>query len=137
MFNDYINEKKKEKLDYDLTLLKEYLIIYFNLLLKFPNEYEIRSKLTKFLKDYYSYSKTEYQLLNKIKKITNLTLEEECIIILEELENLFERQFNYNESILDGYEEAIFYDDINRAIVMKNNSNNLEIINNYIKKLNN
>ena len=137
MFNDYINEKKKEKLDYDLTLLKEYLIIYFNLLLKFPNEYEIRSKLTKFLKDYYSYSKTEYQLLNKIKKITNLTLEEECIIILEELENLFERQFNYNESILDGYEEAIFYDDINRAIVMKNKANNLEIINNYIKKLNN
>ena len=137
MFNDYINEKKKEKLDYDLTLLKEYLIIYFNLLLKFPNEYEIRSKLTKFLKDYYSYSKTEYQLLNKIKKITNLTLEEECIIILEELENLFERQFNYNESILDGYEEAIFYDDINRAILMKNKEKNLEIINNYIKKLNN
>lgn len=137
MFNDYIDEKKKEKIEYDLNLIKEYLVIYINLVLKFPDKYNVRNNLTEFIKEYYSYSKYEYQLLNRIKKINNIKLEEECALILEELERLFEKQFNYNEDVLNGYEEAIFYYDINRAVVMKKKFNNLEIINNYIKKLNN
>lgn len=137
MFNHYINEKITEKLEYDLNLFKEYLIIYINLLVKFPNEFKVRNKLTTFIKNYYSYAKCEYQLLTRIKKINNKSLEEECITILEEIENIFKRQFYYNEDLLNGYEESIFYDDITRAIVMDKKFDNLEIINNYIKKLNN
>jgi len=137
MFNNYIDLKKKEKIEYDINFFREYLIIYINLLIKFPNEYDVRNKLTDFIKDYYSYSKYEYQLLNRIKKIYNPDLEEELTLILEELEYLFEKQFNYNEDVFSGYEEAIFYDDINRAIVMKKRFDNLEIINQYMKKINN
>ena len=103
----------------------------------FPNELELRTKLTEFIKDYYSYSKSEYQLLNRIKKLNDNNLEEECCLILEKLENIFLVQFNYNEDVLNGYEEAIFYKDIDRAVVMKRKFDNTEIINDYTKKINN
>jgi len=136
MYNEYINEKKIEKLEYDINLFKEYLIIYTNLLIKFPKEFELRSNLTNFIKDYYKYSMQEYKLLNIIKKINIENLESECCLILEELERMFEKQFNYNEDILNGYEEAIFYEDKNRAIITKKKFNNIIEEKEMLKRLN-
>ena len=138
MYNDYINEKIDEKRDYDISLFKEYLIIYINLIFKFYTHDDIRKELTKFLINYFKYSKLEYELLFYIKKLkSDSKIEDECIEILDELENIFEKEFQYNELVLDGYQEAIFYDDITRAIVMKKRFETLNIDkkNEYIKRL--
>ena len=55
MFNKEIQEKVSEKIEYDLYLLREYLIIYLNLFLFFPNSLEARVSFTQFLKNYYQY----------------------------------------------------------------------------------
>ena len=138
MYNNYINEKLNQKIEYDTFLLKEYLIIYINFLIKYPKEEGIRHELTKFLKDYYVSSLIEYQLLNKIKHLkANEKLEDECINILEELENIFERQFQYNEDILNGYEDALFFGEPLRAVVWKKDFVSIDKIkmDEYIKRL--
>ena len=120
MFNKEIQEKVSEKIEYDLYLLREYLIIYLNLFLFFPNSLEARVSFTQFLKNYYQYSYLEYQILRKIKKTKdNLELSDLCLDMLEDLEKVFYKQFNYNEYILKTYEDAILMNDLNRARVLK------------------
>jgi len=120
MFNKEIQEKVSEKIEYDLYLLREYLIIYLNLFLFFPNSLEARVSFTQFLKNYYQYSYLEYQILRKIKKTKdNLEVSDLCLDMIEDLEKVFYKQFNYNEYILKTYEDAILMNDLNRARVLK------------------
>ena len=116
MYNDYIKEKVSEKIEYDLNLARDYFIIYLNLLIKFSSDLEIRSKLKEFIKSYYKFSINEYKLLRYIKCLEDdETIEEVVCDTLEELENIYNRHHEYLEMVLNGYEEAIFYNDITRA----------------------
>ena len=113
MYNDYIKEKISEKLDYDIHFLKEYLIIYFHFLIFFFSKTECRKKLTTFIKQYFQYTKEEYKLLSIIKKLEeDDELEEICIPILEQLEEVFLKHHELIDLVMNGYEEAIFYKDI-------------------------
>ena len=129
MYNDYINEKTLEKIDYDISLLKDYVEMYTYLLIKYPNESDLRKKLTKFIKEYFNYSFKEYKILYKIKKINDINREEEIIEVLEQLENLFKINYNIVESVFLDYEN-ISYDDIKTNILgnRKIDINNIESI---------
>ena len=71
-----------------------------------------------FITNYYSYSWLEYQILIEIKKVKHDDkIEEICLNMLEELEKIFFKQFNYNEYILSSYEDAISMNDINREVI--------------------
>ena len=102
-------------------------------LIKFFYRQDIREKLTKFIKNYYTYSWNEYKLLYKIKRSNDVN-EDEIVDILEELENIFNRNFETIESVLIGYTDAVFYhDDIYTSFCNKEfNINYLEC---KIKKL--
>ena len=118
MFEADVKDKIKEKIEYDLSLFKEYLLIYIKLYWLFPDNLELRDKFTSFMKQYYSYSWLEYQLLMKIRNTKyNEKLEELCFNIFEDLDNIFFKQFHYNEYILGGYLEAISLKDVYKASV--------------------
>ena len=118
MFEADVKDKIKEKIQYDISLLKEYLLIYLQLYWLFPDNLELRDKFTSFLKGYYVYSWLEYKLLIKIKNTKyNPDLEELCLNIFADLDNIFFKQFYYNEYVLNGYEEAISLKDVYKASV--------------------
>ena len=57
--------------------------------------------------------------------------------MLEELESIFLKQFNYNEYVLSSYEDAISMNDINRAVIKEREFLPLtkEVKEEFIKKL--
>ena len=69
-----------------------------------------------FVKNYLKYSKKEYELLLLIKKLKNEDLEDKCIEILEELEVIFIKYHESIDMIIGGYEEAIFYKNIQSCL---------------------
>ena len=115
MFNDYIKEKVSEKIDFDFHLFIEYINIYFNFMIKFYKNKENINQLSNFIKEYFKYSLIEYKIFQCIKKTNNINLEDDYSQILEELEERFINNFNNIETVLNGYEEAIFYNDITRC----------------------
>ena len=138
MYNQYINGKINEKIDYDIHLFEEYIIIYLNLIIKFFNKKEARLNLKEFIKDYFEYSINEYKLLKSIKKLEEKKeYEEICITILETLEYIYSSQYQYIENVLDGYQESIFLDDISYSSFRKKKFNNDYLLkeNIRIKKL--
>ena len=139
MFETEVREKIEEKIEYDIYLLKEYISIYLKLFSSFPGNKEFRNKFTNFIKEYYLYSWLEYQILVRIKN-TNYheNLEQVCVNMLEELDSIFLKQFNYNEYILSSYEDAISMKEINRAVIPKKEFETItkENNDNFIKKLN-
>lgn len=138
MFGSEIKEKIFQKLEYDTYMLKEYLLIYLKLFFNFQDNLEIREKLNEFIKNYYSYSWLEYQILFRIGNIDyNEQLEEICLDMLEELESIFLKQFNYNEYVLSSYEDAISMNDMNRAVIKEREFLHLtkEVKEEFIKKL--
>lgn len=119
-------------------MLKEYLLIYFKLFFSFHDDLKIIKEFNEFIKKYYSYSLLEYQILFRIGNIDyNEKLEEICLDMLEELESIFLKQFNYNEYVLSSYEDAISMNYINRSIIKKREFASLtkELKEEFIKKL--
>ena len=115
MYNFKIKELISQKIEYDIYILKECLELYLKLYIIFPDNLEIRKKFISFIKDYYSYSFLEYEILVKIKKIEeNEKIKELCIDMLEELEKIFFKVYNYNEYVLGIHEDALLNKDINR-----------------------
>ena len=138
MFESEIKEKIFQKLEYDTYMLKEYLLIYFKLFFSFHDDLKIIKEFNEFIKKYYSYSLLEYQILFRIGNIDyNEKLEEICLDMLEELESIFLKQFNYNEYVLSSYEDAISMNYINRSIIKKREFASLtkELKEEFIKKL--
>ncbi|MBQ8472515.1 MAG: hypothetical protein IJ501_03325 [Bacilli bacterium] len=138
MFESEIKEKIFQKLEYDTYMLKEYLLIYFKLFFNFSDDLEIRKKFNEFIKNYYLYSLLEYQILFRIGNVDyNEKLEEICLDMLEELEKIYFKQFNYNEYVLSSYEDAISMNDINRAVIREREVDCLtkEVKEEFIKKL--
>lgn len=138
MFESEIKEKIFQKLEYDTYMLKEYLLIYLKLFFNFQDNLGIREKLNEFIKNYYSYSWLEYQILFRIGNVDyNEKLEEICLDMLEELESIFLKQFNYNEYVLSSYEDAILMNDMNRAVIKEREFLPLtkEVKEEFIKKL--
>ncbi|MBR3660364.1 MAG: hypothetical protein IKN63_00475 [Bacilli bacterium] len=116
MYNDYIKEKVSEKIDYDFNLIRDYIIIYLNMLIKFYSKEDIRIKLNEFIKNYYKFSLNEYKLLRYIKNIPdNYDMEDMICDVFEELEIIYNKHHEYIEMVLNGYEECIFYNDITRT----------------------
>lgn len=110
MFDIYINEKISEKINYDMNLFLDYLTIYIKSILYFYNNKENRNNLTKFLKQYYIYTKKEYELLIRIKELNcKFEHDNDVIKILDELEQLFVYNYNDIENILLGYEDSFKY----------------------------
>ena len=138
MFESVIKEKIFQKLEYDTYMLKEYLLIYFKLFFSFHDDLKIRKEFNEFIKNYYSYSLLEYQILFRIGNVDyNEKLEEICLDMLEELESIFLKQFNYNEYVFSSYEDAISMKDINRAVIREREFLLLtkEVKEEFIKKL--
>lgn len=136
MFKEEINDQIIKKIEYDFSFLREYLVIYLNLLMKFYDNIKIREKLNNFIKDYYHYSFLEYKLLLQIKSLKNEESKEECNKILLELDVLFQRHFQYNEYIYNSFQEAIEDRNINRAFVIKREFESLpEKKDSYIKRI--
>ena len=107
MYNDYINNKIKEKIAYDFDFIKDCLIIKFKLFFNF-NNVNVNNKLEKLRNDYLKYSLLEYKLLINIKKIKDDSdFSNYYIKILEELETMFNSNYNYIENILLGYEKML------------------------------
>ena len=138
MFESEIKEKIFQKLEYDTYMLKEYSLIYFKLFFSFHDDLEIREKLNEVIKSYYSYSWLEYQILFRIENVDyNEKLGEICLDMLEELDRIFFKEFNYNEYVLSSYEDAISMNDINRAVIRDREFLPLtkEVKEEFIKKL--
>lgn len=53
MYNDYIKNKKIEIIEYDLSLMIDYIIILIKLLIKYEKSFEIRKKIIEFNKKIY------------------------------------------------------------------------------------
>lgn len=108
MYKDEVREKLSQKREYNYYLLKEYLYLYIKLFFVFPNNKNLRNELRFFVYDYFLYSDLEKEILLHIKKeFGNDEDIVECEEILDKLEEIFFRQFNYNEYILGGYNDAI------------------------------
>lgn len=138
MFGSEIKEKIFQKLEYDTYMLKEYSLIYFKLFFSFHDDLEIREKLNEVIKSYYSYSWLEYQILFRIGNVDyNEKLGEICLDMLEELDRIFFKEFNYNEYVLSSYEDAISMKDMNRAVIKEREFLLLtkEVKEEFIKKL--
>ena len=136
MFNKEIKEKILEKIEYDFYIFKEYFIVNSKLLFKKDNV-NIKNKFNEFIKDYYSYSYLEYKILIYIRNVVDIKKIDLCLNILEELENIFFKQFNYNEYVLNGFYDAILNNDLNRASFKEKEFESLtiDIKEEFIKKL--
>lgn len=138
MFKLEIKDKIMQKIEYDLYFLKEFINLYFKLLIYFNKNKDIREKFLKFIKDYYFYTMLEYEILNKIKNIKeDSNLENFCIDIFFELDTIFADEYVYNEIIFEEIEDAIMLNDKNRIIMAKKDYKTLtrELRNEMLKKI--
>lgn len=115
MLNSDVNTILSEKVEYDLYLFKQVLGIYLSLLL-YPNSKDKRILLMYFYNDNVLYSKLEKEILKEIKKQKdNENIREICEEMIDKMDKIFFRLFNYNEWILDGFFDAFATNDLSRA----------------------
>ena len=135
MYNDYIDKIIFEKREYDINLIKDYILIYLKSLIIFLEKKEHRDKLNTFIKKYLIYTKKEYELLKIIKKINyRIELEEDISNILDKLEEMFIYNYNIIENILSGYEKSFVYKDTIYSN-FKNNEFNIKYLNDSIDRV--
>ena len=108
MLNSEVKQKIRERKDYDKYFLLEIIDIYIFLLLEFQNTTKNRRELINFYKEYTKYSKLEKEILNIIKnsKQNSDTLEIGESLI-DDIEEIYFKIFNYNEWIINQYYEAM------------------------------
>ena len=108
MLDNEVKQKIRERKDYDKYFLLEIIDIYIFLLLEFQNTTKNRRELINFYKEYTKYSKLEKEILNIIKnsKQNSDTLEIGESLI-DDIEEIYFKIFNYNEWIINQYYEAM------------------------------
>ncbi len=137
MYKDEIKDTRSKIREYNWYFFNECLWIYIKLLFIFPKNKELRRELCLFANNYYAHSKLEKEILLHINNYFGNDDEvDECEEVLEQLDEIFFRYFNYNEYILEGYSDAIetreplraticdrkfdFLDDENKNQILKN-----------------
>lgn len=132
MYKDEIKTLQSENRNYRTYLIKEYIALYFGLLLHIRNSRDIRQSLTDFLRQYLSEANYKSQILKTIKNyFSNQERVTECEDILFDLEEWFRKTFHYNESVLSGFEDAIVTGEPHRATYL---SKEFECIDSSYKK---
>lgn len=136
MESNIIYDLYSEKREYLIDLLKDYVRLYIKTFVLIKNSKVIRKDLTNLIKDYINFDKLETKVLNNL-----IVCKDEAVFneILEELNEMFFRIFNYNEYVINGYEEMFEMNDVRRAVVPKKDFRILEksIVNDYINKIRN
>ncbi len=136
MESNIIYDLYSEKREYLIDLLKDYVRLYIKTFVLIKNSKVIRKDLTNLIKDYINFDKLETKVLNNL-----IVCKDEAVFneILEELNEMFFRIFNYNEYVINGYEEMFEMNDVSRAVVPKKDFRVLEksIVNDYINKIRN
>lgn len=102
MESNIIYDLYSEKREYLIDLLKDYVRLYIKTFVLIKNSKVIRKDLTNLIKDYINFDKLETKVLNNL-----IVCKDEAVFneILEELNEMFFRIFNYNEYVINGYEE--------------------------------
>jgi len=116
MYRDDVKDLKRQKLIYDLKMIKEFIIIYGKLIFSMPNEIKSRKELVFLIREWFLYSKREREILNFILleygNIEDDLNVEEVLAILDEI---FENMFDYYDDILEGYEGMLETRDVYRS----------------------
>lgn len=108
MYKDEIRNTMSQIREYNLYFFNECLSIYIKLLFTFPKNRGLRKQLWLFVNNYFSHFKLEKEILLYIKK--QFGNDDELLEIHEVLDNLdqiFFYYFNYNEYIINCFDDAM------------------------------
>ena len=118
MYNDDVKDLYKQKAECNIQMIKDFIIIYFKLLIVMPNEKEIRDKFVFMIKEWFKYDKRESEVLKYIyKEYGHIEDDLEVDEVLEILDEIFENMFNYYDDFLEGYETMLELKQMYRANV--------------------
>ena len=102
MYNDDVKDLYKQKLECNLQMIKDFVIIYFKLLIMMPSEKVIRDKFVYMIKEWFKYNKRENEILNYIyKEYGNIEDDLGVDEVLEILDEIFENMFEYYDDFLE------------------------------------
>lgn len=105
-------ELRREKLEADASITFQMILLYIRSFFV-PESEQQRKVLLNELRTYLEYSKCEKQILAAIDSKYGYTDEVPCVEeVLNDLDEMFEKYYDYIDEVLSGYEDMI---DLNEA----------------------
>lgn len=105
-------ELRREKLEADASITFQMILLYIRSFFV-PDSEQQRKVLLNELRTYLEYSKCEKQILAAIDSKYGYTDEVPCVEeVLNDLDEMFEKYYDYIDRVLSGYEDMI---DLNEA----------------------
>ncbi len=108
MYSDDIKDLKKQKREARLSILFDFIKIYFQLRVAFPNLVKEREDLVRLIEKYFAMDDNETEVLNKIKVIYGKREDHEGVdALLEEFDGMFENLYNHCQRTFLDYEDFL------------------------------